>query len=264
MPASCSVTRIGDALAPGPSCTRSTAGTATREELDADPAASPTGATRPSPGSTPPHAAAAGEPRVSAHSSTAPAADLNPRCPRAGTARRRCSPPRRNASSAASGSASAARRSCRARRLPRPGRPRGEHPPGAQPRGQAARLLQRLPPPRLAPVPRGRRRHAPPLSGGIAAGRITCPYHQWTYDFDGRLVAAPYLTSEPGFDKSLFSLYPVGLETWGGFVFLNLTPPRPHPAAADHAASPSASRAIRWASCTSATPSATRSRRTGR
>ena len=64
----------------------------------------------------------------------------------------------------------------------------------------------------------------PPLSGGIAGARITCPYHQWTYDFDGRLLAAPYLTTEPGFDKSLFSLYPVGLESWGGFVFLNLTP----------------------------------------
>jgi len=29
------------------------------------------------------------------------------------------------------------------------------------------------------------------LPGGIAAGRITCPYHQWTYDLDGRLIAAP-------------------------------------------------------------------------
>jgi Rieske 2Fe-2S family protein len=62
------------------------------------------------------------------------------------------------------------------------------------------------------------------LGGGIAGGRITCPYHQWTYDLDGRLVAAPYLTGEPGFDKSLFSLYPVGVETWGGFIFLNLSP----------------------------------------
>ncbi len=64
----------------------------------------------------------------------------------------------------------------------------------------------------------------PPLSGGIAAGRITCPYHQWTYDFDGRLLAAPHLSGEPGFDKALFSLYPVGLESWGGFIFLHLTP----------------------------------------
>lgn len=70
------------------------------------------------------------------------------------------------------------------------------------------------------------------LGGGISAGRITCPYHQWTYDLDGRLIGAPYLTSEAGFDKSLFSLYPVGLECWGGFVFLNLTPAHAAPLAA--------------------------------
>jgi glycine betaine catabolism A len=62
------------------------------------------------------------------------------------------------------------------------------------------------------------------LPGGIAANRITCPYHQWTYDFDGRLIAAPHLSGETGFDKTHFSLYPVAVETWGGFVFLNLTP----------------------------------------
>src|SRR5262249_4590078 len=63
-----------------------------------------------------------------------------------------------------------------------------------------------------------------PLGGGIAGGRITCPYHQWSYDFDGRLVAAPYLTGEAQFDRTRFSLYPVGVECWGGFVFLNLSP----------------------------------------
>jgi glycine betaine catabolism A len=62
------------------------------------------------------------------------------------------------------------------------------------------------------------------LPGGIAGGRITCPYHQWSYDLDGRLLAAPHLSAESGFDKTLFSLYPAGLECWGGFVFLNLTP----------------------------------------
>ena len=72
-------------------------------------------------------------------------------------------------------------------------------------------------------APAGSAGHAP-LAGGIAAGRISCPYHQWTYDLDGRLIAAPHLTNAPGFDKGLFSLYPVGLECWGGFVFLNLTP----------------------------------------
>lgn len=62
------------------------------------------------------------------------------------------------------------------------------------------------------------------LAGGVAAGRITCPYHQWTYDFEGRLVAAPHLSTQPQFERGLFSLYPVAVESWGGFVFLNLTP----------------------------------------
>jgi len=70
------------------------------------------------------------------------------------------------------------------------------------------------------------------LPGGIAAGRITCPYHQWTYDFDGQLVAAPHLASEPGFDKSQFSLYPAAVACWGGFVFLNLSPAAAPPLAA--------------------------------
>jgi Rieske 2Fe-2S family protein len=65
--------------------------------------------------------------------------------------------------------------------------------------------------------------HAP-LVGGLAGGRITCPYHQWSYDLDGRLIAAPHLSGEPQFDRTQFSLYPVALESWGGFVFLNLTP----------------------------------------
>ena len=70
------------------------------------------------------------------------------------------------------------------------------------------------------------REPAPPgavrLPGGVGGGRITCPYHQWSYDFDGQLVAAPHLAGHPEFDVGLFSLYPVALECWGGFVFLNL------------------------------------------
>ena len=69
----------------------------------------------------------------------------------------------------------------------------------------------------------GRSGAAPP-TGGIAGQRITCPYHQWSYDLDGRLVAAPHLTGQAQFDKAQFSLYPVAVETWGGFVFVNLTP----------------------------------------
>ena len=64
----------------------------------------------------------------------------------------------------------------------------------------------------------------PHLAGGIRAGRITCPYHQWSYDLDGRLVGAPHMAGVAGFDKAQFGLYPVGVASWGGFVFLNLTP----------------------------------------
>jgi Rieske 2Fe-2S family protein len=62
------------------------------------------------------------------------------------------------------------------------------------------------------------------VRGGISGGRIVCPYHQWTYDLDGRLVAAPHMADVPGFDKSSVQLYGVGVESWGGFVFVSLAP----------------------------------------
>lgn len=61
-------------------------------------------------------------------------------------------------------------------------------------------------------------------AGVIGKSLIRCPYHSWTYGLDGALKAAPYLEDQPGFDKSQFSLYPVGVQTWGGFFFLNLSP----------------------------------------
>lgn len=68
------------------------------------------------------------------------------------------------------------------------------------------------------------------VQGGVIAGRsILCPYHQWAYDLDGQLVAAPHMGNVPGFDKSTISLYPVGVETWGGFIFLHLTPAEAQP-----------------------------------
>jgi Rieske 2Fe-2S family protein len=70
------------------------------------------------------------------------------------------------------------------------------------------------------------------LPGGITAGRlIVCPYHQWSYDFNGALVAAPHLSGAAGFEKEDFHLYPVGVDSWGGFVFLNLTPAESRPLA---------------------------------
>ena len=66
----------------------------------------------------------------------------------------------------------------------------------------------------------------------IAGRSILCPYHQWSYDLDGQLIAAPHMGGVPGFDKSAINLYPVGVECWGGFIFLHLTPAEARPLAA--------------------------------
>jgi Rieske 2Fe-2S family protein len=63
------------------------------------------------------------------------------------------------------------------------------------------------------------------LNGGVLGPNgIRCPYHHWTYSLDGHLLNAPHLREENGFCKAEFSLYPVGVATWGGFFFLHLTP----------------------------------------
>jgi Rieske 2Fe-2S family protein len=68
------------------------------------------------------------------------------------------------------------------------------------------------------------------VAGGVIAGRsIMCPYHQWTYDLDGRLIAAPHLGNLQGFDKNSIHLYPVGVESWAGFIFVHLTPAEARP-----------------------------------
>ncbi len=59
--------------------------------------------------------------------------------------------------------------------------------------------------------------------GRFASG-IRCPYHAWTYSLEGNLRTAPFLKEDDRFFKEEFALYPVGLQSWGGFFFLHLTP----------------------------------------
>ena len=54
------------------------------------------------------------------------------------------------------------------------------------------------------------------------ASAIQCPYHAWTYGLDGRLIGAPHMDEVPGFDKADYSLHPVNLALWEGFIFVNL------------------------------------------
>lgn len=53
---------------------------------------------------------------------------------------------------------------------------------------------------------------------------LRCPYHSWTYDLDGTLLKAPHTEDVDDFDPAGFGLHPVAVDTWGGFVFLHLTP----------------------------------------
>ncbi len=55
---------------------------------------------------------------------------------------------------------------------------------------------------------------------------IQCPYHAWTYGLDGRLLGAPHMDDVPGFDKADYSLHPVHLALWEGFIFVNLADAR--------------------------------------
>jgi phenylpropionate dioxygenase-like ring-hydroxylating dioxygenase large terminal subunit/AcrR family transcriptional regulator len=51
---------------------------------------------------------------------------------------------------------------------------------------------------------------------------IVCPYHGWSYAFDGGLKAMPAKETFPDLDTSKFGLKPVELDVWNGFVFVRL------------------------------------------
>lgn len=59
---------------------------------------------------------------------------------------------------------------------------------------------------------------------GKAKNVIVCPYHAWSYDARGALVAAPNCENVAGFDKKDFSLSAIKVEDFCGFVFVNLDP----------------------------------------
>jgi Rieske 2Fe-2S family protein len=54
--------------------------------------------------------------------------------------------------------------------------------------------------------------------------RFQCPYHAWIYDLDGRLIRAKHTDDLDDFDVERYSLAPIRLDTWQGFVFLSLDP----------------------------------------
>ncbi|MFB8267561.1 Rieske 2Fe-2S domain-containing protein [Streptomyces sp. NPDC055955] len=55
--------------------------------------------------------------------------------------------------------------------------------------------------------------------------RLTCPYHAWTYDQQGKLVAAPSLDDGDYIDYAEWGLKKVHVETWQGCIFIALREP---------------------------------------
>jgi glycine betaine catabolism A len=53
------------------------------------------------------------------------------------------------------------------------------------------------------------------------AKAIVCPYHAWTYRFDGSLLGAPGFKEVVDFDKSALGLRPMGVREWHGWVFVD-------------------------------------------
>lgn len=62
------------------------------------------------------------------------------------------------------------------------------------------------------------------VSGSGHARTLVCPYHAWTYDLTGQLVAARHTRDLVDFDLADHCLVPVRVELFAGFVFVNLDP----------------------------------------
>ena len=62
------------------------------------------------------------------------------------------------------------------------------------------------------------------LDGSGSCRIITCPYHGWAYGLDGTLIAAPGMEETHNFARRDYGLIGLRLESWEGFLFVNLDP----------------------------------------
>jgi len=51
---------------------------------------------------------------------------------------------------------------------------------------------------------------------------FVCRFHEWRYGFDGRLREPTGFGSAEGLDSAQYSLFAIRVETWRGFIFVNL------------------------------------------
>ncbi|WP_018548935.1 aromatic ring-hydroxylating oxygenase subunit alpha [Streptomyces sp. LaPpAH-108] len=57
---------------------------------------------------------------------------------------------------------------------------------------------------------------------GQVRRNLQCPYHAWTYDLEGRLIAAPNLVKMPDVDRDRYGLVKVALREWLGYAWVCL------------------------------------------
>jgi Rieske 2Fe-2S family protein len=62
-----------------------------------------------------------------------------------------------------------------------------------------------------------------PVGEAFDARLIRCPYHAWSYRFDGELRAAPTFTQAPGFDPAQFPLVSIRVAEYLGWAWVDLS-----------------------------------------
>jgi Rieske 2Fe-2S family protein len=60
-----------------------------------------------------------------------------------------------------------------------------------------------------------------PDGGSSSKRAVVCPYHAWSYDLAGCLIAAPGFREVESFDEAAHGLVPLPVEVWHGWVFVN-------------------------------------------
>lgn len=55
-----------------------------------------------------------------------------------------------------------------------------------------------------------------------SATSFSCPYHRWKFGLSGSLISAPHMEGVQGFSADSCQLPSVKVETWEGFIFVNL------------------------------------------
>lgn len=63
--------------------------------------------------------------------------------------------------------------------------------------------------------------------GRGCARKFTCPYHAWTYDLRGRVVAVPHMKDAPNFRARDLALPEIRTEVWHGWIYVTLNAEAP-------------------------------------